>query len=748
MAEPYIDLGGIIIPESALKLRRAREVVQAVRARHSAFTSLVECRKLPGVEMVILDVEPSRPQILANPIERVERVAAVFHEQDNVYPEVLSLRPNFPLVLHLNQQAVDYPRSFCLYDRPWSEIRVNWTGSTFVERIRWWLAGTARGNLHEDDQPLEPLLLAAGLWLVVPTELPAPMTPCAVFFADNATKNVLLVSEVLPHMRDKARAPHILLRFESPPRHHGTSPQAPKTLADLCQLLTMPGFDLLTLLRQTLKNWPKDHEADLNATVVLLIDLPKVKTSGGDVAAFDRKAFLTTFNVLALGAAVGAWTLSGKTRSLLLQPDAAKVGNDVPIAVTNVTNMLTADAAAVHNGAKKADPSRILAVGAGALGSQVILNLCRAGFGQWTIMDEDHVLPHNLARHALDGGSIGFPKAAALTDTVNSLFSSNVATAISADILEPSEQAAAVSGALGSANIILDMAASVPVARRLADAASNGRRMSVFLSPSGHDLVLLCEDQTRQITIDKLEMTYYAAVATDQRLDKHLDASVGRKRYGLSCRDVASRIAQADVGMFSGIAARAIPDAASRIGATIRVWRSEPNTGAVTVVDIPFDSWHTRALGEWTVHIADRVRDQTARWRLERLANETGGIIVGGIDHDRRRIYATFALSSPADSEEKPTRYVRGIEGMRRKADEIIERTAGNMVYLGEWHSHPKGSPTAPSSDDLNVLKTVTDWVAPAGQPGMIMIAGDGDRARLILEGLDAAILSEEVCPA
>jgi tRNA A37 threonylcarbamoyladenosine dehydratase len=42
--------------------------------------------------------------------------------------------------------------------------------------------------------------------------------------------------------------------------------------------------------------------------------------------------------------------------------------------------------------------------GAGALGSQLMNNLSRAGFGRWTIVDNDKLLPHNLARNARGSG--------------------------------------------------------------------------------------------------------------------------------------------------------------------------------------------------------------------------------------------------------------------------------------------------------------------------------------------------------
>src|SRR5262249_29657665 len=83
------------------------------------------------------------------------------------------------------------------------------------------------------------------------------------------------------------------------------------------------------------------------------------------------------------------------------------------------------------------DP-RIAVVGAGALGSQTVMNLARQGFGQWTIVDGDVVLPHNLGRHALYENAIGRNKAEALAAAVQALLNSEeAAVSIPCDCLQP-----------------------------------------------------------------------------------------------------------------------------------------------------------------------------------------------------------------------------------------------------------------------------------------------------------------------
>ena len=49
------------------------------------------------------------------------------------------------------------------------------------------------------------------------------------------------------------------------------------------------------------------------------------------------------------------------------------------------------------------------------------MNLVRGGFGQWTLVDHDLLLPHNLGRHALVGWALGTPKAPGLAGTLNSI---------------------------------------------------------------------------------------------------------------------------------------------------------------------------------------------------------------------------------------------------------------------------------------------------------------------------------------
>lgn len=747
MRTDFLDPGGIVVPEGSLALRRARDLVAALRGPGALFASLVECRSTSQAESVVFDVEVERPQMIANDIRQTERVAAVFIREDVSYPEVLALRRDFPALQHQNQRFEELPRSLCLYDRPWSEIRVTWSAPAFIERVRWWMKRAARDELHAADQLLESFLLSWSMWLVLPQS--ANTDPSAdsflVTLPGGKDGRVLLADD--DNSGEAGRGVRfVVLRFEAPPQRHRVLPRIPRSLADLNDLLSNSGFDLLAVLRGLLKNWPKEKEPRLQDKVILLINLPKTRSHNGPVEHVEHCAFLLDLTLLDLGAAVGTWSIQDGRRGLLLVPDASKGGADVKVDLLNVCHALTRDLAAALNGLPAAG-LKILAVGAGALGSHVALNLARAGWGRWTIVDCDDLLPHNLARHAAGGSCVGWRKAAALALEMNWLFrSSETASHIGADILRAGDAAGRIDEAVGSADLILDMSASVAVGRHISALDAAARRVSLFLSPSGEDLVLLAEDRRRQVKLEHLEMIYYAAVATNERLGKHLDAPAGAVRYGLSCRDVSSRVAQDALATLAGIGAAAVRRQAAQDDAWIGVWCLDRGTLEVTLTSVDVETMQVQPRGDWTAHIAPSLLRGVAAWRAERLPRETGGVLIGNVDHDRKSVYLMLALPSPPDSDEWPCHYIRGCEELRKHVDEIRNRTADNLVYVGEWHSHPNGCATLPSADDRKVFAWIAEHTLAVGVPPVMLIVGEHGRSRVFVDAVDSTV--EELCPA
>ena len=49
----------------------------------------------------------------------------------------------------------------------------------------------------------------------------------------------------------------------------------------------------------------------------------------------------------------------------------------------------------------------------------------------------------------------------------------------------------------------------------------------------------------------------------------------------------------------------------------------------------------------------------------------------------------------------------------------------GQLAYVGEWHSHPDGCATLPSSDDLQVFAWLTEHMATDSRPALMAIVGE-----------------------
>ena len=167
MREEFCKVEGKVISAENLKVSKAGDFAKAIG--DARYACLVECKRTTsGCEIIVFDVEVQVGQKTVNDIRRFERIAVVFEGSDTKMPEVLALRCDFPHVPHLNRGLKEFPRNLCITEQKYNEKKLRWTGVTFVEEIRQWLALTAKGILHADDQPLEPLLLGSEGELILP----------------------------------------------------------------------------------------------------------------------------------------------------------------------------------------------------------------------------------------------------------------------------------------------------------------------------------------------------------------------------------------------------------------------------------------------------------------------------------------------------------------------------------------------------------------------------------------------------
>ena len=441
--------------------RRARAVANAIG--RFPFVRLVGCRSIPklGAEAVIFEVEVERGQFVVHDIRSTEVVAVVFPIDDGAFPEVLALREDFPLVPHLNLRDDEFPRSLCIYEDMYAEYKLKWSPARFVEDIRTWLARTACGELHAADQPLEPLIMPPPNSIVLPDEfLIGRSSGDALFLRAGivaAGHRITFICEEQSSHPSQANLLAIYLLGN--PQQHGIIRRAPQRLAQLHEFLLSAGIDLLNALRKAIRIYLTDNNKTADNThLALIIDLPKKRSPEGQVESIDRWAFKTDLFVGGVGANIGVCEHYGGHLVLGLSDDVTKTGDGVAVVPLRRLSSFSPTLAAALNGVPSVQDAMCI-VGVGALGSQVLDNLLRAGFGRWTVIDDDVFLPHNAARHAL-AGVAGMYKAEAVARWGKLILrDSAIATPLTANVLLPGEHDAELRQAIAGASAVVDCSA-------------------------------------------------------------------------------------------------------------------------------------------------------------------------------------------------------------------------------------------------------------------------------------------------
>jgi integrative and conjugative element protein (TIGR02256 family) len=245
----------------------------------------------------------------------------------------------------------------------------------------------------------------------------------------------------------------------------------------------------------------------------------------------------------------------------------------------------------------------------------------------------------------------------------------------------------------------------------------------VFLNPSGADIVILIEGEARVPRLDHVEMSYYWALTNAAPLQDHLsDGKVGLYPSG-GCRQPSLKISQADIGTLAPFAVKRLLDGTLPAQGAVEIRRVSED--GVTVFRSPATAYREAPLGDWTIAVNIEILDGIATERREAGQLETGGILVGTWDRIRKRVYVVGHYAPPPDSVSDMVGFVRGAAGVYQTLETVQRRTAGNLTYIGEWHTHPPGYRSQPSTDDRVLLRWIGEVLIYSAVPAIMAIAAD-----------------------
>jgi hypothetical protein len=541
MAEELFEIGAPVSAETPPASLRAQALHEAIVA-HPDFEFL-EKRTLTveGERADIFIVRCTHDEVPAqNPvgIHYQEPLALLVWENPTRLAEVRALRRDFPVTWHQNVVPDGEPSALCLYiDRP-AEVLRTWTPQGFLRRIHWWLAQTAKGTLHGPEQAVEQLFFESPYELILPPGFDKLLSensadPCARLALtagiEREGRSMSFFTRFVEPHETIAAAPTVrFIAFTVDPIMHGPIERTPSTLGSLDATLRRRGAPLMEKLLESIGTYVgagRAREPGVSSTM-LLLRLPILRAAGGAVERIERRGFWITSDLLTIGEAAG----------LLFKPQGlpekfyvdhlstttfeTKSGwRELQLIPLNLLDTLTPALARDYSGVSEAGPTAVLA-GAGALGGELFQLWRRAGWGQWTILDPDHLRPHNPSRHPTT--DVGNYKADALAKADAELFplqgqqtsfiAESAAALGNADVL----------AALKGASLIVDVTTTVEVPRKLARRSDVGRIVSCFVTPTGSDAVLLAEDRARLHRIDAIETQYYRRLLHEPWGEAHL----------------------------------------------------------------------------------------------------------------------------------------------------------------------------------------------------------------------------------
>jgi hypothetical protein len=400
---------------------------------------------------------------------------------------------------------------------------------------------------------------------------------------------------------------------------HGAMIDLPFNFAELLEIYKELGVDIAAKISELFNRDLNDPSlvTRFQKALVLIITTP-LTYRVGRVGAKTTRAFMSAeVTLLDLASALGiASVQDGAIARLLSQPVDEEKLREQQIMPLNVIDGFTRDMARAASGRENTENRNLVAIGVGALGSQSVLNLARMGNSRWQVIDQDFVMPHNLARHVAPGARIGYSKAEVLVQEINGLFQGNDAIALQAAILGDDTEEP-VNSALESAERVLDFSASVEVARWLSHRTRfEAPVSSYFVNPSGTALVALHEGPDRDGRDGVVEMAYYSLLTEDCTLKDHL-ASTGNVRIG-SCRDVSATIPQSRMGLFAGLVSEDVEATQDLAEPMIRIW-SMKASGGVAVRDQVVPQFAAVTLDDWTVRLApivvEMIRSGPRSWK-------------------------------------------------------------------------------------------------------------------------------------
>ncbi len=359
---------------------------------------------------------------------------------------------------------------------------------------------------------------------------------------------------------------------------------------------------------------------------------------------------------------------------------------------------------------------RPIILGCGALGSKIIMHLARAGQTGLTLVDPDHISPHNLVRHALFAEDEGSNKATALATRIKEMYPHQAT-----DIYSFAQLRTTNNGDLFALHHwIFDFTASEAFFNELTVSNSiNGQNVvSASISDFGNLGILYKEGEGRNPRIDDLQVFLYSLSVKNNKIRNWLEREMKAKqsnntmvRVGIGCNSettiLSDDIISTHSSYFSVILKREMmnPSKSGKIHLS-RIEDEEEYTIETESITVEaFDIFNASNDPSWEIRIKNGVIEKIQKESYISGLMETGGVFVGVCNYKTKVIHVVESITPPPDSMSSPGHFIRGYKGLPEAIMKYEECSGQQLGYIGEWHSHPAGPNTLSEQDMRSVCK-------------------------------------------
>ena len=645
---------------------------------------------------------------------------------------------------------VQWGRHLCLYVSPDTQWNPSDGMIGFITQLDEWLRRAARNELDDPQGPLHPPVAypTSGTSICVDTNTPESEWPWfGGAILERRRPNLLVVKgwSGIPELTDgQMWAPTVLLDFELPFEY-------PRTVDNLLRHLDvkeMLGTRLLAHAMLASERVP-DNEA-----LYIGVGTPS-RGPAGNIT--QRRQHLTFWEVewrdikqLRAAAAVcdisrhyeGRETPDELRRliesvftDLIRWRQTARVGwcsviENRPEIVTRRDNGTAMD---WFRG------KRVALWGCGAIGGAIAEHLARAGVAELVLHDRGLVHPGILVRQNFIKANINDRKTVALQERMMAIAPDIKVTSRNENLIMVLDR----DDWDEDVDVVIDATASLHVRTKL-EQVLKGRRQKVpiasaMISPDAQlALAVLCPPKYGSGPLDVFRRLGLAAFGRDW-LNPWIqgfwanDAGEGLRQPEPGCSDPTFVASHADVAALAAQAINVIADALTKdhrsaIGAFLS--RSQ-GAHEFRRQFAPHIRWLSDGI-EFRL-AANAWRDMRG-WirtgaRQRTIEDETGGLLFGELNEALRIVWISNVSGPPNDSEFSPELFVCGTEGTDDLCKGYVDRTKGNICYIGTWHSHPTTS-AVPSSTDYAGIASIFASAPNEGSHQLMLIVGQASTPR------------------